>query len=120
MIRRRITGFLVSLLLFHLTWIGNDPACGDQTDGAAATTATPGDATHHHGAASSDDTRAPAPVIPGPRQCCAAMASCAVALIAAHATERVDPAASEGNALATSTHAPALGIRAPEPPPPKA
>ena len=120
MIRRRGTGILVSLLLIHLTWIGTDPACPDQDHGAVSLAAVPGEATHHHAAGSGDDTRAPSPDIPVPPQCCAAMASCAVALIAAHATERVDPAATASNAPATSLHTPTAGMGAPDPPPPKA
>jgi hypothetical protein len=120
MIRRRFTGILVALLLVHLTWIGNDPACADQSDGGASMPTATGDVAHHHGPASSDDARAPSPNAPVSSQCCAAMASCAVALIAAPATERGDLVATASNALAASAHTRSFGIPAPDPPPPKA
>ncbi len=118
--RRRVIAALLSLLLSHLMVAGDLSACVD----AAGHSPSDADATalvaNDH-AGSSHGGAHPAPSdAPVPSQCCAAMMSCAVTLIAASPTERMDPAAEAGRARDIQQRSPASRVRAPDPPPPKA
>src|SRR5687768_10310573 len=120
MLRRRATAILSALLLAHLMVAGDLAACVDAVDHASADFGGPTAAAHDHDAGSHTTTH-PAPADrPVPSQCCSAMMSCAVTLIAAGATAPMNPAAESRDTRDGPQRTPASMVRAPDPPPPKA
>jgi hypothetical protein len=119
MIRRRVTGIFANLLLAHLMVSSELPACanpGGHT-GAHVTAIEPA---HHHGPGSAVVSPSAPSDAPVPSRCCAAMTSCAGALICADAEYHVEPLTSGSRMRDVAEGTPASSARPPDPPPPKA
>jgi hypothetical protein len=130
MFLRRLSGFLVALLMLHLTFVGADGACaehgdrGERQQGHAHAHATPGGHGHHDvslGAEAVGDAATDQPCeTPTQPGCCRAMSSCAVNaafMERAFASPRPPVRASIESAALTI---PLSRVTAPDPPPPKA
>ena len=119
MILRRVTGVLVALLLFHLTWVGDVSACDDIVVHPTAEDVPASNGHAGHGGA--HETGSPVPS--GETQvdrCCAAMASCTVVLVPIDGNESVESSDVAGAARSAVRREPTSGLPAPEPPPPRA
>ena len=121
-IARHAAAAALSLALLHLNVVRADAACGSHPADRSATAAAAPAADHH----SHHDATAPAPQsdeeqcdAPQARDCCAAVASCAIAF---DAGMREDASALDATAGAIATPvvtAPPSVSNAPEPPPPR-
>ena len=119
MIVRRVTAFVIGLLLLDLTWVGGDRTCMDHPHDSAMAGA-PAEIAHHQMDGSGDATNDASSEVPPARGGCASLASCAIAWTAPRSTELIDVTTHAPAIPATSLRVPVSGLRAPEPPPPKA
>jgi hypothetical protein len=118
MIGRRALSLVLGLLLANATWLGGGRACIDRPHGADMPN-TETAAGHHHATPADDAPRHSSNDNAPVARCCASLASCATTLAIAHPLDHrpID----DGSVRI----APALfgmvsiGLRAPEPPPPK-
>ena len=120
MLSRRVASALVAIFLLNLNWVSSRGACSDHRQGHESHGAHPAPSGVRHGADAPSPSHDHAPTAPAAERCCAALGSCSIAWTAERDADGLPAAEGSRRIPASFRHAPAIGLRAPEPPPPKA
>ena len=117
MLSRRLASALVAVLLLNLNWFSSRSACADHRGDHAGHEAPSG---IMHDVDAMSPSHDHVPTAPAAERCCAALGSCSIAWTALRSADDLPAAEGSRRIPASARHAPAVGLRAPEPPPPKA
>ena len=119
---RRLTGFMLAVMMLHLTFVGADVTCA-QHGSRAMSAHEHGSARHEHMAAASNvrvsGTEQPCDT-PTQPQCCRAMTSCAVNAASERGTRLAQVLPAHDAIEPAVMRTPLSQVTSPDPPPPKA
>ena len=120
MLWRRLSSTLVAMLLLNLNGFSSRGACTDHRQGHEGHAGHAAPSGGMHDADPTSPSHEHVPNAPAVERCCAALGSCSIAWTALRSAEDLPAAEASRRIPASSLHTPAIGLRAPEPPPPKA